>query len=310
MEDWHEEYRKLMFDSDGKMEKLIRAVNIKFEHMPDHLYKYRCFTQNHISALEGDVLYFSSIHDFNDIMESNLYITKKAVERIHQHMYDSLRIKYGLPKEEIVSIEALQDVVEKLYKEESKDKGPHRSRKERQILDASLEKLADIHYKMVEAYRSDQRNTYSVCCFSETKDSSQMWGLYADSNQGFCVQYDFKALGIDSCYTTYLFPVLYVEDTRIPVDDVEMINGNINMNAVTLKEKCWSYEKEWRMVYNLSVAGKPVRMPCPSAIYLGEKASEKNIDRMRCFCKKRDINLYQMHYHQKTDKIEPAQITL
>lgn len=39
-----------------------------------------------------------------------------------------------------------------------------------------------------------------------------MWGNYADNRNGFCVEYNFKDLKIDSEFVKQLYPVFYQEE--------------------------------------------------------------------------------------------------
>ncbi len=38
-----------------------------------------------------------------------------------------------------------------------------------------------------------------------------MWSHYSDQHKGFCVEYDFKELGLDNQVTRFIFPVIYQE---------------------------------------------------------------------------------------------------
>ena len=40
----------------------------------------------------------------------------------------------------------------------------------------------------------DEQKQRSIACFTESNDNSAMWGHYADSHRGFCIEYDFQKI--------------------------------------------------------------------------------------------------------------------
>ena len=74
-----------------------------------------------------------------------------------------------------------------------------------------------------------------VACFSETKESILMWSHYADNHKGFCVEYDFKELGISNPFARFIFPVIYTDtifdmkdylpDSNKEFDDLKKLYG-------------------------------------------------------------------------------------
>lgn len=44
-----------------------------------------------------------------------------------------------------------------------------------------------------------------------------------------------------------MFPVIYVEDNRIFIDDIDLTDGNTGLYAASLKVKSeWSYQQEYK----------------------------------------------------------------
>ena len=108
-----------------------------------------------------------------------------------------------------------------------------------------------------------------MACFSENNNDPVMWGNYADSFQGMCVEYDItKLFNSRNEHRKHIFPVIY--ENRRPfehdIDDIardmveichniehnEVHDGDSLLNILPLfltKSKNWAYEREWRLIY-------------------------------------------------------------
>lgn len=183
---------------------------------------------------------------------------------------------------------------------------------------------------------------FNITCFSETNVSSLMWGHYADSHKGFCVEYDFASVLTDcnkSCpdirncpgfmMNFSLAPVIYsperynatsglytlimnsiAEETKIPVKKYYPDMFMPIKNLLT-KSADWQYEKEWRLfkppaeqfeVYRCMTKLKP------SAVYLGVNMPEDNKNHVIQICKNQEIPCFQMipHYFSSAYEIRPV----
>jgi hypothetical protein len=69
----------------------------------------------------------------------------------------------------------------------------------------------------------------SMTCMTETNNNNLMWSHYADSHQGFCVEYDFRLLKEDPFNISYhLFPVLYRKERfMMDMDLGTLINSHL-----------------------------------------------------------------------------------
>ena len=168
----------------------------------------------------------------------------------------------------------------------------------------------DSNIERIKKDRQDQlRKIYSVCCFSASNQINLMWSHYAESNTGFCIEYDFKSEGLTAEDIQLMFPVLYKEDARIMVNNIDRVDTSDLMHAATVKEINWQYEQEWRHIFLGNNIG-PQHMPTPTAIYLGAKVSAQNQSWMIEFCRKHQIPLYRMDYDPKMNKLEPASVSI
>jgi hypothetical protein len=78
-----------------------------------------------------------------------------------------------------------------------------------------------------------------ICCFSETWKSGPMWANYAKGQSGICIGFDVSNYG--DCF----FPVIYKDEV-----DEDFLKGKKGLvNAFSLKEESWAYEKEWRLIF-------------------------------------------------------------
>lgn len=141
------------------------------------------------------------------------------------------------------------------------------------------------------------RKGYSILSLSETFSSNVMWAHYADTHKGFVIEYDFDALESErlrrACY-----PVFYTRKMRdatryIARADPDDYNNLFGIYMCLIKQKDWSYEKEWRIIVPLgpSYANAEQPMPKPSAVILGSMTATDDEAVMKELCKAMDIPL-------------------
>ena len=115
--------------------------------------------------------------------------------------------------------------------------------------------------KNKEAYKR-----FQVFSLSENYDLDNMWGYYADSGRGFCIEYDFtrgKELSIGlKKFLLNIYKVNYSDehsffdiesfwDKFFFENDSEECLIKImesTISQITSKSKCWEHEREWRFV--------------------------------------------------------------
>ena len=131
-----------------------------------------------------------------------------------------------------------------------------------------------------------------VFSMSENYDLDNMWGYYADSGKGFCIEYDFsraKNLSIDDKkFLLNMFRVNY-ENEHLSFDieslfekfffenDSEEFVFKIGLgmiNQVTSKSKCWEHEKEWRIT--VAKCDAKIYINIVSGIIIDERSLVKN----------------------------------
>lgn len=308
MEKWHEEYVELMFGANHTQETMEKAANIKYQHMPPLLYKYRAFNDKSISALKNDYLMSAPPNEFNDLFEGSLLINKERVfANIHKKVYDEIHKENTFfPEVNPCNSEELLDAIAKAFGGSIKDleeHGAYYSLLQSLIRWGKLslsENMDRIQYMC--------RNQYNVLCLSERNYSKLMWAHYADNAKGFCVGYDIKGLGMLDSTVACTMPVLYMDKPVMIVDDLDSLDGSQTMYMLSCKSLDWEYEKEWRIFYLPDEKPRPEKMPVPKEIYLGPKVGEDDKQTMIAICRDKSIPLYQMTVCLETQQFIPHAI--
>lgn len=181
-------------------------------------------------------------------------------------------------------------------------------------IEGILKNLEDVVVKVRdETYLPFLENFLSkltVTCFSASGwDNQLMWSHYANSYSGICVEYDFKKM---DKFIGFVYPVKYssvrptvsLKDlglTELKKDEYDkLITDEVDIEAIfsylLTKNKCWSYEEEWRIV---NVEGEPytplfVEAPFVKSITLGLDLDDICKQLLWDVCKERGIECYQL----------------
>lgn len=150
----------------------------------------------------------------------------------------------------------------------------------------------------------------TVSCFSASGwDNHLMWSHYANCYSGICVEYDFEKM---TEFIGFMYPVDY-SDIRPTVslkdmglnkfekdDEGNLITDEVNIKAIfsylLKKNKCWSYEEEWRLV---NVEGEPytplfINAPFVKSITIGLNIDDMCKQLLWDVCQERNIKCYQL----------------
>ncbi|MBU3198509.1 DUF2971 domain-containing protein [Clostridium estertheticum] len=141
----------------------------------------------------------------------------------------------------------------------------------------------------------------AIGSLTEVKNSILMWSHYANEHKGFCIEYN--VLELLDIKKNELYPIIYNNElpdiTITRSDNLEESILNTIIKASLTKATDWSYENEWRILSHnnyptAGVTGFSVKMPIPTAIYLGCKISSDDKNILINICTKRKIKVYQM----------------
>ncbi|MGV8983838.1 DUF2971 domain-containing protein [Clostridium sp.] len=295
---WIDEYDNLMFSDTNDNEKIVKAVQLKYENMPEIFYKYRTVKDETLEAFKNDTLYFSSLSNLNDPYEGALMLSD---EKVKEFFYEPLfrRLKPFLKPGYVISTENLYSeskLVDKILK----------GLKTQTSYEDQSEIMAMINYTNSEITRKRLEmqkgiiqiadELYRICSFSEISDEILMWSHYADNHTGFCIGYNFKEINND--LRELMLPVRYSEDildiTKFYFPDT---NNSLIMNAMTRKLKSWEYEKEWRIWISAKSGQKvqPQKVPLAKVVYLGNRINDEDKIKIIEIAKIKNIDVYQMY---------------
>ena len=314
LEDWLEHYRVLMFGAEHTYTTVTEGLKLKYEHLPDKLFKYRVLNDHTWDDLSNDTLFVRKTSVQNDTREANIILTPDAETSIRQQLYDDLTRRYGLPRTMVKNADDVVLAINDYFKRFVIDGDAIEKEFMKTQQYESLRKQIDESFKaFICSIKNNSRETYSICSFSSVNNSNLMWGYYADGHKGCCIEYNFKELRSDALDVALMFPVLYTEDNRVYLNKYEIdkgVDGSLAMFAATLKNKEWEHEKEWRRLYLGTESGKLQKMPKPTAVYMGERINQENRAKLVELCKEREIKLFQTRYDQSSDSIRSYQLDL
>lgn len=151
------------------------------------------------------------------------------------------------------------------------------------------------------------RDNYMTCSLTKRNDNRHMWENYADNYSGFVIEYTLDKNNVYYAFTRYLFEVAYPE-TIPPLDlryllnayyDATFHNKEINIadgmlplaKMALIKNSDYKSEEEWRF-FTRTLLDNKVDFPFSTAVYAGYKIADKNLNRLKEICKKKNISLY------------------
>jgi Protein of unknown function (DUF2971) len=92
--------------------------------------------------------------------------------------------------------------------------------------------------------------TRALACYSEIPDNFLMWSHYTDGHRGIVVEFDLKSPFFSP--PANLMPVSYRSDrVSARVDTKGFAFDEHELSVVRTKSLAWSYEREWRQLFQL-----------------------------------------------------------
>lgn len=173
----------------------------------------------------------------------------------------------------------------------------------------------------------DEQKRRSIACLTESNDNSAMWGHYADSHRGFCIEYDFqkiltacseKCADVQHCTSLMMSPAIapmIYTDVRYDASQIilplllsrmaDLAHTAIKpfyedllviVKSLLTKSSVWSYENEWRMISMLPDNTLFCRIYSlkPTAVYIGVRTDEDAANTLYQICCEKDIPCYKM----------------
>ncbi|MUK78949.1 DUF2971 domain-containing protein [Aliivibrio fischeri] len=299
MKDWYENYKELVFSSETSVEKIEQAIRLKYDHLPELLYKYRAVNDFSLKNLEEDSVWLSDPKNFNDPYDCS-FKKKDEINPNDPDFVIELALNSGVIdgtdscKIDLIrsSLNPTETLLELSY--------PDKPEYGRSFGRALGEVVKEQGLKLTNELSENMKQTFKVCSFSENPYSILMWSHYADFHKGFCIAYDFGSLGNEDMRTRLMSPVIY-SDEMFDASGIfgrnKTVNNILYINqAALVKSKEWAYEKEWRLVFgNMTLQNEmSFRVPKAKYVILGTKISAENAEKIRKICDKKGIEVKNM----------------
>lgn len=259
-------------ESSTLWDLLQPLANYIKNHKPAKLYRLRNGSPESIEAFSKDQVYLSRADYFNDPYDCMLYFDEETIlQDIKAEMSEeNLR-------EHVLSSEIEQPILERFKSPEGWLS---------YILSEQDSFMGEVSRILPSVNIMLQKNMY-VGCFTENVISPIMWSHYANSHQGFALEYQFRSDIFyprpysvpDVAYDWYgwrsLLPVLYSDQRENGnalanwyalckmVNRIGLRGGKENDLSIWLpdsllktklglhKADIWQYEAEWRMIFSL-----------------------------------------------------------
>lgn len=302
---WKDDVYELFKSNDVK--DFGEALRIKRENLPRKLYRYRPVTDENIELRKKEILlgelYLSHPDELNDPFEGwsvlkssdpSVYASKEIMMEYYESVGKTEEMQHVFDNEEWFDA-----LIEHVAKESvSEDKIQEAKEK---LIKISMSGFEDINADMNKITRKMVR----IACFSTSPKNLPMWHHYTNGHTGICLEYDTEK--IENIYSiNSLFPVYYVQKlpdmTKMVAHKRDSMLRFFDFQAIHKLED-WSYEKEWRLLYNAGSwyrsfeeippeywgKGKSIIFTCPTKIILGKNISEGHEKQIRRYAEMRNI---------------------
>ncbi len=293
--EWIREFIKLLAVNIDEAQKL------KFQHLPNSLFKYREFDKDSYSIrnLQNNSLWLSSADKFNDPYDSFFMLSEKVLEsevwgkskeRIKKFIAGKQQSM--LNSDDVDKSNSLSDLMTRACQKD-KNISP-------EFVDALKKAWAGIWESFcVNKFRPKIQAGMGVCSLSEINTSMVMWRYYGGNHSGFCIEYDLAATKTTAPQVIHMvYPVIYVDE--LPDMATLLVSGNPLTAAIAALHKSveWSYEKEWRFIFPFgsSHSSFEIKAPTVKAIYLGRAIDDKNKKQLIEIANQKKIAIYEMHF--------------
>lgn len=155
--------------------------------------------------------------------------------------------------------------------------------------------------------RQESFSKIGVTCFSKNNSNLLMWSHYANSHQGFCLEFDSKK----EPFSKY-FEVIYRSEIPNVISDL-LFNEENNTESIrkllSYKSIDWKHEEEIRVFHQESNKSYFYTPQSLKAIYFGIRTNPSDIEIVCSIVKAQnpDVKFYKMEKQTETFGIEPKE---
>jgi len=156
-----------------------------------------------------------------------------------------------------------------------------------------------------------------ICSFAADPLDARSWAYYADSYQGYCVEYDAAMLLQSVAYSKTLLKVEYAPtpplielfaSVRLLLADAAQRSNAYAQAIVGTKELGWSHEREWRLVVNLP--GRQQHDPAAiTSIYVGHRMAHDRRRKLIQQLRNRQVTVHEVRPSNRSYLLEAIRLT-
>lgn len=165
-------------------------------------------------------------------------------------------------------------------------------------LDISIKKDLE---NLIQIYKNS--GVYSL---SKDYKNELLWAYYADSQKGFCIEYDFNILKQYPCNEDNFFDIKYSKNVPI-INLGSIFDISILKKSLVTKSSSWKHEDEIRIL-TPSKGMFSYFIRAIKSIYFGNRTDKNTIESIMGKLKGRGVMYYQMAHKKDLYELEKTEI--
>lgn len=298
--EFEELLNKTVVPSNASMDDQIKAYSTLQETIksiiPKKLFRYRSCNDMSFSAFDRDELWVSSADCMNDGYDTRVFVD---IEKINQWRKElsalaldrELLEKIGITQSEKQPIgKLLLDWVKSIPQEQYNE-----------MVDNAIKRLNDDIAFFSEKMVSNIQASMKICCFSGKIESPYMWGLYANNESGFALEYDFsdtqsaepKAYG--KIRNSYIYPVIYSDKRyELPLSYAQFLIRYNSINTLLVTKGVYNTNPQLAYYFSSGIC-PDVTVPTKAALHKSKEWEQE--EEWRLFCTSNDDQSFQTSKH-------------
>lgn len=272
---------------------------IKNSIIPSELFKYTK-VRNAKDLLYDNIMYLPQLSELNDPFEGSLLCDEGKVGDFYVNC----------------KIDEFMGYIEEELNGEDYDENHFKNLGKLLLRFQSHDKLSEI--------RNILTDEVYVICLSGRKDITSLWAHYADNHRGICIEYDLVNTKT-KLFKNLCFPIEYLDDYDLTKDIKYSFNKNsfdynLKIKPLLLKAKDWSYEEEWRIIFDDSIISEYkenfypyepyIKFLKPQKVYMGMDISEKDEKLIKNICKIKEIPLFKAIKNKEEYKFDFDEVVI
>ncbi|MEI6639989.1 MAG: DUF2971 domain-containing protein [Chlorobium sp.] len=310
--DWVKQFTDMIFPLYEDID-IEGAYNLKNQHLPKQIFKYRKVDINSLKNLEEDTVWLADPTNLNDPYDCahtidfpRIWQNPAFINKFIQERGDDLNLSVDQKQ----SLAINSDPISFLMESDLLGVPPEKRETDRDSFLSDIKKRNED--LAVFSSKTFARN-FKLCSFSERNDSIVMWAHYASDHKGFCIEYDLEKIPCTDYRRRLLYPVIYSDQifdaTELFMKEKEDKILNILRwhLAALVKSRYWDYEKEWRLVFPHEECDseRTYVMGKPKMVYFGKDIPLDDEDQLTEICQRRKIPYAKMKPHHSMFKMVP-----